>query len=104
LLDLFRYKSPEQMDDEPAPPSVAVNVYTLGTILYELLTEKPVFRMRSLFGAMDQLRNQKPVPPSQMQPLLPAGLDDICMRCLEKMPQQRYPTTDALARALRRIA
>ena len=103
LLNILRYKAPEQMDAEPAPVTVGVNVYTLGTILYEMLTATSVFPMRSLFSAMEQLRNQKPLPPSQLQPLLPAGLDAVCLKCLEKSPAQRHPTAAALADELRRF-
>jgi serine/threonine-protein kinase len=103
LLNILRYKAPEQMDDEPLPITVAVNVYTLGTFLYEMLTAASVFPMRSLFSAIDQLRNQQPLPPSQLQPLLPAGLDAVCLKCLEKSPARRYPTTAALADEMRRF-
>jgi len=101
LLDLLRYKAPEQMDAEPVPVNRSVNVYTLGTIAYELLAGTPPFKMRSLFGAMEQLRTQEPPPPSESQPAVPTAVDAICLRCLRRDPKERYANAGEIADALR---
>jgi eukaryotic-like serine/threonine-protein kinase len=102
LLELLRYKAPEQMDVEPVGMTPAINIYTLGTILYEMLTGKPPFEIRSLFGAMEQLRKQAPLPPSQLEPLVSGELDAICLKCLKKEPVQRYSSAGAMADDLAR--
>ncbi len=103
LLNLLRYKAPEQMDEDPVPIDVGINVYTLGTIFYEMLTGKPPFKFRSLFAAADQLRNEAPLPPSSLNPLVPPRVDAVCLKCLAKAPAQRYRTAAALAEDLRRF-
>jgi hypothetical protein len=77
-------------------------VYALGALLYELLTGQPPFRAETALETLEQVRTQPPAPPGQRRPDVPAALQTICLKCLEKEPARRYPSAAALAADLRR--
>ncbi len=73
----------------------------MGAILYELLTGRPPFHGTNALDTIDQVRNNEPVPPSQLQPKVPRDVETICLKCLEKDPARRYTDVAALAEDLR---
>ena len=95
------YMAPEQASGQPAGP--AADVYSLGAVLYELLTGRPPFTGESDLEMLDLVRNAEPVAPSQLRPRLPRDLETVCLRCLEKDPRRRYPNAAELAADLRRF-
>ncbi len=86
---------------DPSQVGPTADVYGLGTILYYLLTGRPPFQGQSTSELLAQVILQPPTPPQQYNPQAPDGLVAICLKCLEKEPQKRYPTATALAAALR---
>src|SRR5439155_9437065 len=86
VLGTPSYMAPEQAGGRVREIGPATDVYALGAILYECLTGGPPFRGKSALETLDLLRTAEPVPPSRHRPGVPAGLDDICLECLEKHP------------------
>lgn len=94
------YMAPEQVDG--APPTAAFDIHALGVILYELLTARVPFKGTTVTDTMLLVKCQEPVSPRRLQPNLPRDLETICLKCLEKEPQKRYATAEALADDLAR--
>jgi serine/threonine protein kinase len=92
------YLAPEQILGEPH--STRSDLFSLGIVLYQMLTGVPPFDGTSVAAVCAQILTTDPVPPSRRNPALPSGLDHIVMRCLAKKPEDRYPSGDALAASL----
>ena len=92
------YISPEQASGRAV--TAASDVYSLGAVLYELLTGRPPFDGDNVTAIAIAHVEQAPVPPSALVPGLPAQLDDIVLACLAKDPDARPRDGAALAAAL----
>jgi serine/threonine protein kinase len=96
------YLAPEQIMGEPH--STRSDLFSLGIVLYQMLTGVPPFDGSSVAAVCAQILTADPVEPSRRNPALPSGLDHIVMRCLAKKPEDRYPSGDGLAASLYPLA
>lgn len=102
LLGTPTYMSPEQASARNRDVGPASDQYTLGAILYEMLIGRPPVQGVTMVETLALVGTQEPVPPRQLQPSIPADLETICLKCLQKDPTQRYADCTALADDLRR--
>ena len=96
------YMAPEQAAGHSKQATAAVDIYSLGAILYELLTGRPPFRGGTEMEVLLRVMGEEPRTPRSILPKLDRGLETICLKCLEKEPQRRYRTAEELADDLAR--
>ncbi len=97
------YMAPEQARGAVHAVGPTVDIYSLGAILYELLTGRPPFLAETVAQTVFQSLSVEPVPPSRLVARVPRDLETICLKCLQKEPRLRYTTAGALADDLRRF-
>jgi tRNA A-37 threonylcarbamoyl transferase component Bud32 len=97
------YMAPEQAQGKAGVPGPAVDIYSLGAILYQLLTGQPPFLGESAAEIVQQVIGREPVPLSRLNARVPRDLETICLKCLQKDPRRRYLSAKELADDLDRF-
>lgn len=92
------YFSPEQAAGQG--PSPASDVYSLGVVMYELMTGRPPFVAKTAEKMAQLHREADPIPPSKFNPAITPELEQIILKVLSKEPSARYRTADQLGRVL----
>jgi Tol biopolymer transport system component len=102
ILGTFQYMAPEQLEGQEA--DARTDIFAFGAVVYEMLTGKPAFKGKSQATLIASIIGSDPAPVSQLQPLTPAGLDQIVQRALAKDPDDRWQSARDLLSQLKWIA
>lgn len=97
ILGTPSFMSPEQAQGKRGLIGPASDIYSIGAVLYELLTGRAPFRSDSAVETLRQVILTEPVSPRLLTPTVPKDLETICLKCLEKEPHRRYGTALLLA-------
>ena len=92
------YLSPEQAQGKPLSP--VTDIYSLGVVLYEMITGQLPFDADDIASILLQQVNKPAVPPSEFVPELPRWLENVILKALEKKPDARFKNAAAMAAAL----
>ena len=98
IIGSARYMSPEQVKSKPV--DVRSDVYSLGVVMYEMLAGHPPFDGANMPEIARHHLNTPPPPLGQIRSDLPPGLEKVVMRCLEKLPEDRFVSMDEVLGAL----
>src|SRR5260221_927205 len=97
------YMSPEQAGGNRGQVSKRSDIYSLGAVLYHLTTGRPPFVGGTIGDVLQQVLKEYPVDPCGLNTSIPSKLESITLKCLEKDPEKRYATSQALADDLGRF-
>ncbi len=101
IMGTASYMAPEQAAGKVRDTGPATDVYGLGALLYECLTDQPPFYAETALETMQQVLERDPLPPSRRGVRVPRDLETICLKCLSKVPARRYASAEDLANDLR---
>lgn len=91
------YMSPEQIRGEKKNIDARSDIFSLGATFYHALTGQTPFLGRGLYQVLERVINSEPLPLRRLVRNLPRDMEIICLKCLEKEPERRYQTAQALA-------
>jgi tetratricopeptide (TPR) repeat protein len=103
ILGTPAYMAPEQIAGDASLITPAVDIYSLGVVLYELLTGRPPYVTTSAEATLQLVRQAEPLAPRELQPLISRDLENICLKCLSREVRDRYATAEALREDLQRF-
>lgn len=103
IFGTIGYISPEQARGRFDEIDRRTDVYNLGTILYELVCGRHPYEFLDIIESLARLQTEEPPPPRRFKPLLPADLETVILKAMERDPARRYESARALAEDLRRF-
>ena len=97
------YMPPEQAAGKNDLVGPASDVYSIGAMLYHLLTGRAPFMAETPLATLRKVMEEEPTAPSKLNPKMPSDLETICLKCLEKQPLRRYHSARELAEEIDRF-
>lgn len=97
ILGTPAYMAPEQAGGGSRDASTRGDVYSLGAVLYEILTGQPPFAAPTALATLEMLRRCDPLPPRRLNPAVDRDLETVCLTCFRKEPLARYSSPLHLA-------
>jgi eukaryotic-like serine/threonine-protein kinase len=92
------YMSPEQVRGDTV--DARSDIYSFGVTLYQMLTGRRPFQGESAYSVLTAQLNEAPVPPVQLNPALPSGLNEVVLRAMAKAPEARFQSAEEFRQAL----
>src|SRR4030081_833025 len=102
IVGTFQYMSPEQVEGKEA--DARSDIFSLGTVLYEMVTGKRAFEGKSTVSIAAAILEKEPDPITAVQPFTPSGLQHVIEGCMAKDPESRWQSAGDVGRELRWIA
>jgi len=97
------YMSPEQAEGRSADVDNRSDIYSIGVVLYEILTKQKPFSGSNTRTLLHRIQTEQPVPPGKIRPGIPRDLETICLKAIYKAPESRYRSASDFADDLRRF-
>jgi serine/threonine protein kinase len=101
VVGTFQYMSPEQLQGQET--DARSDIFSLGAVLYEMVTGKPAFEGKSQFSVASAILDKEPAPISSIKPMTPPALDHAVKKCLAKEPDERWQNASDLGSELKWI-
>ncbi len=101
ILGTLPYMAPEQLECKPA--DARTDIFAFGAVLYEMITARRAFDAESQASLITKIMTEQPAPIEQFQPITPAALNRLIMKCLAKEPDERWQSAGDVASELRWI-
>jgi serine/threonine protein kinase/tetratricopeptide (TPR) repeat protein len=97
VMGTIPYIPPEQAAGDVKRIGPPADIYSMGAVLYEMITGEAPFEGETQFELLHKVLNQEPIAPGKLNPRIPPDLQTICQTCMEKNISRRYPTAQAVA-------
>lgn len=104
MMGTLRYMPPEQVEGRHSATTAQSDLYSIGAILYELLTRCPIFTAKTHASLLNSIFNVDPIALREINPKIPKELEGICLKAIAKQKKHRYQSCKTFANDLRKFS